>query len=253
MPSPSSNGRQQVGPARRQSLAQVRKLGEVGVGASGVLAHLRHHGPQHHSRRRMRRILRPHDQDGATGRSTAWRRDVGVAVRRTGRFAQRLFPVEAVQPVLGLGDLVLDRAHACGGVDQLRSELAAIVADRVDLALEARLGLQRLALLGTDIGQILLALLERVETARLLGRDRSRGTCGCGGAGGSRAPACPAGSSNRNFERRPRRFLGQPASCRMEESHRHHDCGRVTCQRPNGGTINDDLSKTSPRQEVPMI
>jgi len=71
--------------------------------------------------------------------------------------------VERLEPVFGLSDRGFHVAHAGGRVDQLLIELAPVVPDRFDLALEAGLVLDRLFLLGADGCEFLLALLERVR------------------------------------------------------------------------------------------
>src|SRR5215471_94568 len=80
---------------------------------------------------------------------------------------QRLLPVvERLEALLRLGD-PLFYAHDTGrGVDDLLIEFAPIVADRLDLAFEPRLVLQRSALLGAERFQLLVACLEGIQISR---------------------------------------------------------------------------------------
>ena len=83
------------------------------------------------------------------------------------RGAQRLLAVvERRETRLRLRDPLFHGGDARGGVDDLLVELAAIVADELDLALELCLFLQRLALLGAQRLELLVALLEAVEADR---------------------------------------------------------------------------------------
>ena len=74
----------------------------------------------------------------------------------------------------GLGDPVFGVAQPRGAVDQGLIELAAVLADGVDLVLELGLGFGGLLLLGADRLELLVALAERVE--RGLGVERGAGT-----------------------------------------------------------------------------
>src|SRR5262249_25498637 len=100
--------------------------------------------------------------------------DDGAALLQ--RAAQYLLAlVERRQAFLRLGGLLLHAADAGGGVDDLLIELAPVVADRLDLALELDFILQRLALLGAERLELLVAFLEGVEAGgrtAALGRRR---------------------------------------------------------------------------------
>jgi len=74
--------------------------------------------------------------------------DVAALVERRAQGAFVL--VQRRQALFGGRDLVLDGAHACGDVDELTVELAAVVADPVELEAQIVLGLARLLLLAPD-------------------------------------------------------------------------------------------------------
>ena len=98
-----------------------------------------------------------------------WRR-ASSDVRRV-----RFLLVERRQPLLAGRDLLLDGAHARGDVDELAVELAAVVADLIDLAAQIGFRLARLLLLAADDLQFLVALLKRVELGRAFGGGRGSG------------------------------------------------------------------------------
>ena len=90
----------------------------------------------------------------------------------------------------GLGDAVLGVAQPAGAVDQGLVELAAILADGVDLVLELGLGLGGLLLLGADRLELLIALAQRVERGFGAGMERGgavRAAARRPSAGGQRA------------------------------------------------------------------
>jgi hypothetical protein len=71
---------------------------------------------------------------------------------------------------LRLPNAVFHRGNARCGVDDLLVEFATIVADLLDLALELGLVLKRAALLRTQLFELLVALLELVESSGRGGR-----------------------------------------------------------------------------------
>ena len=70
--------------------------------------------------------------------------------------------IERAQPRFGVADPGLDAAHLGGDVDQLRIELAAVLADRRDIGLEFLLQFGRALLLRAGGFEFLLALLDGV-------------------------------------------------------------------------------------------
>ena len=87
--------------------------------------------------------------------------------RRSATIPQRLLPVvERADTLLRQGDPVLHAADAGRGVDELLVELAPVVSELLDLALEQRFVLGCLALLGAQHLELLVALLDRVEAGR---------------------------------------------------------------------------------------
>ena len=152
-----------------------------------VLAHVRQHGAEQDRRaHRLQRVLRRHQHRRRRIAADALQRrqhiadDMAPALERGAQ--RRLLLVQRRQPLFGGRDLLFDGAHARGDVDQLPVELAAVVADLLDLAAQTGLGLARLLLLAADGLQFLVALLQRVELGRAFGGGRS-----CGGAGVSLA------------------------------------------------------------------
>ena len=90
------------------------------------------------------------------------------------RLAERaLAVVQRLEPRLGLGDPVFGVAQPRGAVDQGLVELAAVLADGVDLVLELGFGFGGLPLLGADRLELLVALAQRIE--RGLGMERRAG------------------------------------------------------------------------------
>ena len=84
------------------------------------------------------------------------------------RFADRLLAIiERLDALVGSNDRGLDGAHALGRFDQLGVELAAVAGNRFDVALEFCLVLERAPLLTAQRIELLIALLERIETNRL--------------------------------------------------------------------------------------
>jgi hypothetical protein len=109
-------------------------------------------------------------------RGQDFRSDLPAALERRAELCFAL--VERYEAALDRGNLAFDAAHARRHVDQLPVELAAVVADGFDFALELAFGLARLLLIGADRLQLLIALFERVEHARACrrrGASRRRG------------------------------------------------------------------------------
>ena len=150
-------------------LAQAHELVEIDGQRLRLMAHLRQDRPQHHRRAHgLQRVLgAEHDAGGRLPAHALQRRQHfgdGVAPFRQ-RCPQRLLPVvERADALVRLRDLVLHATDAGRGVDDLLIELAPVVADRLDLALEPCLVLGRLALLGAQRLELLVALLDRIET-----------------------------------------------------------------------------------------
>ena len=71
--------------------------------------------------------------------------------------------VQRLQPPFGFGDPLFGVAQPRGAVDQRLVELAAVLADGLDLVLELGLSLGGLLLLGADRFELLVALAQRVE------------------------------------------------------------------------------------------
>src|SRR5207237_1160313 len=82
--------------------------------------------------------------------------------------------IERGEPLFGLADFVFYRTDTICSLDQLLVELAPVIADQFDFLSKLGLVLRRPLLVGTDRGQFLVALLERVEPARRGGRRRNR-------------------------------------------------------------------------------
>src|SRR5262249_23441407 len=100
------------------------------------------------------------------------------------RCPQRLLPlVEWPHALLPLGDSLLDASDASGAFDKLLIELAPVVGDRFDLALEPGLVLEGASLLVAQRLELFLVLLERVELAWRRDGGLSRGRRGLGGGG----------------------------------------------------------------------
>ena len=77
--------------------------------------------------------------------------------------------------VRGAGvERVFNGQDAAGRVDQRLIELAAILADRIDLVPQRLLALERLLLLGTNRAQLLVALLDVIEGGILRRRRAER-------------------------------------------------------------------------------
>src|SRR5712671_2480535 len=93
------------------------------------------------------------------------------------RFAERPFAVvQWFEPAFGFGDPVFGVAQPRGAVDQGLVELAAVLADGVNLFLELGLGFRSLFLLDADRLKLLVALAERIELG--LGLQRKQGKKG---------------------------------------------------------------------------
>src|SRR6478736_5516447 len=86
---------------------------------------------------------------------------------------------------------LLDVDDAGGGLDDLLIEFSPVVPDRLDLALELGFVLENPALLGAELFELLVALLEHVETCGRAGRAI--------GVGGSRR-AVPRGLGRRGHQ-----------------------------------------------------
>src|SRR6185312_7464152 len=86
--------------------------------------------------------------------------DAAAALER--RTNCRFLRVERLQTRLGVGDLGFDLAQFCRAVDQRLVELAPVVADLLDLALDLGFGLGRLLLLLAQRLELFVALLQRV-------------------------------------------------------------------------------------------
>ncbi len=84
--------------------------------------------------------------------------------------SERSLSSSGLSRAFGLGDPVLGVAQPRGAVDQGLVELAAVLADGVDLVLELGLDLGGLLLLGADRLELLVALAQRIE--RGLGVER---------------------------------------------------------------------------------
>ena len=116
--------------------------------------------------------------------------------------------IERAKPRLGVVDAALDAAHPRGNVDQLRIELAAILADRRDLGLELVLQLRRGLLLRAGGLELLLALLDEVGVP-------------------ARRPAASAGAT---WARATGAVAARPSDARIDT-----ECGaRRPAHRPRG-------------------
>ena len=159
----------------RDLLAQANELAEIGGKNFSLLAHFGQHRPQHHGGAHgLERVLGADEERGRGFAADALQRrqelgdEVAALLQRA---AQRLLAlVERLDARLGFCDSVLDGGNARGRFDDLLVELAPIVAHELDLALELRLLFQGLALLGAQRLELLVALLEAVETRGRCGR-----------------------------------------------------------------------------------
>ena len=143
--------------------AHAHEFGEIGDQRVGLDLHVgQHRAEQDRGAHRLQRILRANQQGR---RRPAARCAAGPrAPRRSRRGGWRAsggrvssLPLSAVEPLFGRGDAVLDVADACAAeLDQRRVELAAVLADRVDLGLELGGEVGGLLLLGLDLVQLLL-------------------------------------------------------------------------------------------------
>ena len=150
-----------------------------------------HRAEQDRGAHRLQRVLRCHQHRRRRIAADALQRRQHIADEVAARVERRtqgpLLLVERRQPLLAGRDLVLDDAHARGNVDELAVELAAVVADLIDLTAQIGFGLARLLLLAAEDLQFLVALIQRVELGRAFG-----GGCGV---------ALAAAASSRSGER----------------------------------------------------
>ena len=170
-------------------LADRDEFPEFADQSLGLMPHFRQHRTQHDGRaHRLQRIFRAHHQRrrGEAADPLQRRQHFGNHLAPTvERPAQGLLAVvERREAFLALADLLLDGAHAGGGIDQVLVELASVVADRFDVALELGLVVQRLALLGADRVEFLIALLQGVELRLAHWRGNGERRRGGGGPGG---------------------------------------------------------------------
>ena len=166
--------------------AQAHELGEIGRQHFGLMAHFGQYRPQHHGRaHRLQRVLGPdHERRrGLPADPLQRRQHLGdEAAPLLQRGPQRLLlVVERIETLLRLRRALLHVDDAGGGLDDLLIEFSPVVPDRLDLALELGLVLENPALLGAKLFELLVALLERVETCGraggAIGVGRSRLPC----------------------------------------------------------------------------
>jgi hypothetical protein len=89
--------------------------------------------------------------------------------------------IERLETCLRLRDPLFDGDHTRRGLDELLIEFAPVVADRLDLALEPCLGLERPTLLGADSFQLLIACFESIRARGNGWSFLARGLRQCGG------------------------------------------------------------------------
>ncbi len=172
---------------RRDLLTQPDELGEVGRERFGLPAHLRQHGAEHHGgTHRLQSVLGADDERRRYLSSHALQGGEHLGdhvVPLLERCPQRpLAVVELRQALLSVGDALFHAADAGHGVDDLLVELAAVVTDRLDLAFELGLVIERLLLLGAHRLEFLIALFDRGALLVVLRRRVAarRGLChGC--------------------------------------------------------------------------
>src|SRR4029079_17497629 len=162
-------------PLTRNLVAQADELAEIDGERLRLLAHFGNNCAQQHRRaHRSERVLGGHEERRRPLASDALQRRKhfrnGIVPLLQGN-AQRLLAVlQRLQARLRLPNAVFHRGNARCGVDDLLVELATIVADLLDLALELGLVLKRAALLRTQLFELLVALLELVESSGRGGR-----------------------------------------------------------------------------------
>ena len=168
-------------------LAHGQEIGEVARERIGLAAHVRKHGAERNrGAHRLQRVFGPNQQRRRRLAPDALEGGKDFNDRGTA-FVERLangafLVVERLEPRTRRLDGCLDVAHACGGVDELLVERAAIVANALDLAPKLRLAFRRRALLRPNSVEFLIVLLERVGIAlrrcnRHGRRRRSRRRC----------------------------------------------------------------------------
>ena len=158
----------QAVPLGRRLRAHAHQIAQFAGQRLGLDPHLRHdRAQQHGGAHRFERVLRLHHQGRRQAPADALEGgkhfdDDGTAAVE--RLADRRFAVDQLlQAGFGARNPALDRPDAGGGVDQRLIELAAILADRIDLVAQRLLALERLPLLGANRIEFLVALPDVVE------------------------------------------------------------------------------------------
>ena len=177
----------------RYFAADPHKFGKIGDQRIDLGLHVGQHGAQQNgSAHRLQRIFRADQQGGRRVAAKSLQRrkhfgDHGAAAAE--RAADRVLVAgQAVQPLFGRRDAVLHGTDVGRGTEDQLIELAAVLADGIDLGLE----------LGREVGRPLLLSLNLTEflLARALGgfgRDRDAGHLGEGGQAGDEQQERSAG------------------------------------------------------------
>ena len=148
-------------------LAHGKQPAQVSRQSGHLVAHFRQHRAEHHGGAdRLQRIFRAGDEGGRRAAADALERRQhfadDIAPARERGADRRFLRIERLQARLGVGHFGLDLAQLGGGVDERLVELAAIIADLLDLTLDLGLGLGRFLLLIAQRLELVVVLLEQV-------------------------------------------------------------------------------------------
>ena len=177
--------------------AQIGELGEVGAQSVGLaLQRFDHRAEQGGGANRLGHVLRPDRIAGGGSRpircSTASTSATTARRLSSERVSASALRVEAVEALVGGGDLPFGVLHLGGGVDQRRVEPGPVGAQRFDV------GLDLAALLVGGADRVLdpaQALLRRSLVVGRVGGRRGRGGPGGGGRWGGGGDWARAGNS----------------------------------------------------------